>query len=327
MKNQIRLAIFAVLGSILFFIIKFLNDSLSNNIPLSRIQSETGSNTNVTTFAQLSVANERISLPMLIIPALNVDLVPIPLYPVLGIQSRESYVSRRRLLESLGDALSANEIRALYMFLHAAPEQVGLSRSDYNGVGDVLLLKIEDQKILPEDYSDHLVFMFLDETRDKTWRDYCLQHLGTVYRRMPEEKRPIIKQTYLDALEPGSIYAGTALISMRRSAGEPDLPPAFIVEKAFEVASSGSYDDAERLTGLHVAAEFNHPEAVKLAREIVSSQHSASFRSAALAVIGSHGEQSDLALLERYVKSSDIRIRTAANAAMQKLLAENNKDL
>jgi hypothetical protein len=262
---------------------------------------------------------ERIPLPNPELPGIDARLVPAHLHPLLGWQNSGGYVPRRRLIESLGQNLSADEIRSLVMFIHAKPDQVGLTESDFNAVGDVVLLKLEDQKQVPADYTDHLVVLFYDESRNPTWRDYCIQHLGTVYQRTPEEKRPVIRQLYLDTLEPGSDFAGTTLLSMKRSTGTDDLPKEFVAEKAMEVASSDAYGDAERLSALHVATEFNHPDAVTLARQIVRSKQTALFRSASLAVIGMMGNETDKPLLEKYVKSSDIRLRTAASAALQRL--------
>ncbi len=266
---------------------------------------------------------ERISLPKTIIPELNASLALAHLQPLLGWQNAGGYVPRRRLVESLGQNLSADEIRALVMFLYAKPAQVGLAENDYNAVGDVVLLKLEDQKQLPADYTDHLVVMFYDQSRNHTWRDYCIQHLGTVYQRTPEEKRPGIRQLYLDTLEPGSSFAGTTLLSMKRSAGTADLPKEFVAEKAMAVASSDAFGDAERLSALHVAAEFNHPDAITFARQIVSSKHTALFRSASLAVIGMAGDETDKPLLEKYVKSSDIRLRVSAVEALKRLTRES----
>ncbi|MGE4489991.1 MAG: HEAT repeat domain-containing protein, partial [Kiritimatiellales bacterium] len=223
------------------------------------------------------------------------------------------------LVEALGRDLSADEVRSLIMFIHARPEQVGLTENDYNAVGDVVLLKLEDQKQLPADYSDHLVVMFHDQSLNPTWRDYCIQHLGTVCPRVALEKQPVIRQLYLDALEPGSRFAGTTLLSMKRSAGTPGLTKEFVAEKAMAVASSDAYGDAERLSALHVAAEFNDPNAVQLARQIAGSKHTALFRSASLAVLGMAGDETDRPLLEKYVKSSDIRLRVAAAEALKKL--------
>lgn len=290
----------------------------STNFPITPSQSSVS---HKTFLAVKTAPSARIPLPKTIIPELNSSLVPTYLYPLFGWNSSSGYVPRRRLVESLGQNLSADEIRALFMFIHARPEQVGLTESDYNAVGDVVLLKLEDQKQLPADYSDHLVVLFYDQSRNHTWQDYCIQHLGTVYQRMPQEKRPVIRQLYLDALEPGS-FAGTTLLSMKRSAGTQDLPKEFVAEKAMAVASSDAFSDAERLSALHVAAAFNHPDAVKLARQIVSSKHTALFRSASLAVIGMAGDEPDKPLLEKYVKSSDIRLRTAAAEALKKLNRE-----
>jgi hypothetical protein len=195
----------------------------------------------------------------------------------------------------------------------------GLSDGGFNGVGDVVLLKLEEQETLHPDYTDHLVAMFYDESLNTKWRDYCIQHLGTVYPRTQPDKRPVVDQLYEDAIQPGSQFAGTTLLSMKRSTTGNGLSKEWVAEKAMGVADSTEYSDAERLSALAVAAKFNHPDAVALAREIAPSKHTVTFRMASLAVIGTHGDVSDRPLLEKYSNSSDIRLRTAATEALKNL--------
>jgi hypothetical protein len=270
-------------------------------------------------FAGKNQVAVRIPLPEPVCLELNAGLVPMHLHPLFGWKDIGGYVPRRRFVEALGDTLSADEVAALILFARRKPEDVGLSESDFNGVGDVVLLKLEEQKKLPVDYTDHLVVMFYDESLNPQWRDYCIQHLGTVYPRTAEEKRPVIRQLYNDALASGSAFAGTTLLSMKRSAGTPDLSRDVVAEKAMIVALSDAFSDAERLSALAVAAEFNHPDALDLAREVAVSKRAATFRMASLAVIGRHGDITDQPLLEKYSKSSDIRLRTAATQALQNL--------
>lgn len=261
----------------------------------------------------------RIPLPTPELPELSRDLVPMHLHPLFGWKDIGGYVPRRRLVQSLKHELSDDEVRAMLMFVRSRPEEVGLSDEDFNGVGDVVLLKLEEQKFLHPDYTDHLVVMFYDESLNTQWRDYCIQHLGTVYPRTPADKRPVIEQLYADAMQPGSEFAGTALLSMKRSTDGNGLSREWVAEKAMGVADSTAYSDAERLSALAVAAKFNHPEAVALAREIAPSKRAITFRMASLAVLGTHGDASDRSLLEEYAKSSDIRLRTAASEALKRL--------
>ena len=266
-----------------------------------------------------SDSSARIPLPTPELPSLSRDLIPMYLYPLFGWKDIGGYVPRRRFVEALDHELSADEVRAMLMFVRAKPGDVGLSESGFNGVGDVVLLKLEGQKPLPQDYTDHLVVMFYDESRNATWRDYCIQHLGTVYPRTQPDKRPVIKQLYEDAIQPGSQFAGTTLLSMKRSTDGDGLSKEWVAEKAMSVADSTQYSDAERLSALAVAAKFNHPDAVALARQVAPSKRSITFRMASLAVIGANGDASDRPLLEQYVNSSDIRLRTAATEALKNL--------
>ena len=261
----------------------------------------------------------RIQLPNPELPGLRQDVIPQHLHALFGWKDIGGYLPRRRLVKALDHELSAEEVQALLMFARSKPADVGLSASDFNGVGDVVLLKLEEQEPLPQDYTDHLVVMFYDKTLNTQWRDYCIQHLGTVYPRTPVEKRTVIDQLYEDAIQPGSQFAGTTLLSMKRSTVGNGLSKEWVAEKAMTVANSSQYKDAERLSALAVAAKFNDPDAVVLARQVAPSKRSVTFRMASLAVIGAHGDASDRPLLEQYVNSSDIRLRTASSEALKNL--------
>ncbi len=134
---------------------------------------------------------DRIPLPEPNLPELTAGLVPTRLHPLFGWKNIGGYVPRRRMVESLGDNLSADEVRALLMFARSKPDEVGLSEGDFNGVGDVVLLKLEEQKNLHPDYTDHLVVMFYDESLNSMWRDYSIQHLERSIRRLLLVNNPL----------------------------------------------------------------------------------------------------------------------------------------
>ncbi len=322
MRKHCFIAVAVIAVCLAFLLVNKPKEALGE-VPVSTTASSVVEGEVLRTPELLSVARvesvDRIPLPKPKLPELTADLVPTHLHSLFGWKNIGGYVPRRRMMESLGDTLSTDEVRALLMFARSKPDEVGLSEDDFNGVGDVVLLKLEEQKNIHPDYTDHLVVMFYDESLNSMWRDYCIQHLGTVYKETPSDKQPVIRQLYSDALEPGSSFAGTAILSMKRSVGTSGLPEQDVAEKATKVAKSKQYSDAERLSALAVAAEFNHPDAVGLAREIVVSKRSATFRMASLAVIGMCGDESDQALLEKYSTSSDIRLRTAASEALKNL--------
>jgi hypothetical protein len=325
MKKYCFIAVAVIAVCVAFFLLKKPNEA-SGELPVAHVASSVTETKGLRKSESPSVARteliSRIPLPEPEPPELTASLVPTHLHPLFGWKNIGGYVPRRRMVESLGDNLFADEVRALILFARSKPSEVGLSKDDFNGVGDVVLLKLEGQKQLPADYSDHLVVMFYDESRNPQWRDYCIQHLGTVYPRTSVEKHPVIRQLYEDAIKPGSTFAGTALLSMKRSPEGSELSNVLVAGKAMTVADSTQHNDAERLSALHVAAEFNHPKAIDLAREIAVSTRSATFRMASLAVIGQRGNESDLALLEKHSKSSDIRLRTAATEALKNLSRE-----
>lgn len=253
--------------------------------------------------------------------AVNSQTIPEILHFLFGWGGQDGgYQKRVRLVRQLPRDLSFNEVSALVEFLYMQPDQVGLTEQDYNGVGDAVMEKIESQQQMHPDYTDHLVLIYYDEAYSEMWRDYCLQHVGSAYRRVAQWKRPVLRQLYDDATASGSVMAGTALLAMRNSVGGGGISSGDVRSSALAVADDPAFRDSSRLTAMLVASELGSPEALELAREIVDSRGlTAHFRVAAIASIGMQGNSADLELLQKYAQSSDFRFRMAAEAALKKL--------
>lgn len=232
-----------------------------------------------------------------------------------------SYPERCRLLRGLGEALSAAEVDALLAFIVATPESVGLDRAHFNSVADKAVIALERQVAVPSAFVEALAGMAVAEGGDPTWRDYCVQHLGVLYATATSAERDRIWVVWTDALAADSGMAGTVVLALRRNIGAPGVEAARVAELAGGVALDERQSDPARLTALLAAAELGHAEMLPLAREIAVSRRSTSLRMAALATMGMLGDGSDRGLLERYAGSSDMRLRTAARAALENIAA------
>jgi HEAT repeat protein len=89
--------------------------------------------------------------------------------------------------------------------------------------------------------------------------------------------------------------------------------------KAYTTARNDSVKAASRVTALQVGAALEDSRMLPLARQIMSEQTDVQLRMSALAVLGSQGEADDILILRRYDDSSDIRLRSAARAALEQL--------
>ncbi len=128
-----------------------------------------------------------------------------------------SYQTRCIFVNGLKIGLQEYEKDALLRFLASSPEEVGLSRSHYNSVGDKVLGALERQYSIQPELVDLLVDTFNDQDCDFTWRDYCVQHLGVLYASGGAAgKRELIRSVWQEAIRPESRMAGTVVLALYR---------------------------------------------------------------------------------------------------------------
>ena len=252
-----------------------------------------------------------------------VDLATVPLrLHTLFNGAETGYPMRCRFVKALGTALPEAEVAALLLFVTSTPEAVGMSRGHFNSVADKVLNKLEEQDHVPPVLIDHLMGMFYDESGDYTWRDYCIQHLGSLYSTPTADgKREAIRRVFKDAAHPDVGMAGTVALALRNNMNQEGISPELASQTAATVALDENQDDADRLTAMLAAAELGNSEMLTLARRIVGSKNSIHFRMSSMAAMGMLGDTSDLPTLEKYTSSSDMRLRLAAQAAVKKINA------
>lgn len=230
------------------------------------------------------------------------------------------YIARCRFVKSLGTSLSDAEIASMLLFITSTPEAVGMNRGHFNSVGDKVINKLEEQVSVPPVLIDHLMAMFYDESGDYTWRDYCVQHLGSIYSTSAADgKREAILQLFKDAAHPDVGMAGTAALALKNNVGQEGISSELAAQSAATVALDETQDDADRLTAMLTAAELGNREMLTLALRVVESKNSIHFRMSSMATIGILGDTSDLPTLEKYTSSPDMRLRIASQAAVKKI--------
>jgi len=95
---------------------------------------------------------------------------------------------------------------------------------------------------------------------------------------------------------------------------------SFYLQKIEKTKSEEDIEDA-----LWVFAELNEKDtnALEFAKDILQQHKSFDIKHSAIGVIGTHGSQKDIELLEKYLKSKNGEIRDVAKTSLQRLLKEN----
>jgi len=172
----------------------------------------------------------------------------------------------------------------------------------------------------PRELAGHLVAMYNDRTHDEVWRDYCIQHLGDIYMEIGDEagRENARRALWRSVDERQGSIPGTGLIALFNVCGQKGFEKEQTTAKALELVHSQEYGEPAKITALQICAKLGEKAVLQDARKMVASA-SIPIRISAMACLGMLGNQSDLELLKASEFSTDIRLRTAAQAAMKKL--------
>ena len=252
--------------------------------------------------------------------------VPQSMHVLTGIDKKATYHHRIDAADAIISKLPSREKQLLLFFLHKRLEDDNLKNLQFNAVKNQVIMALMRQKPFPQELIFHLIAIYNDEKMDMVMRDYCIQFLGQTYGKISEKKYKLaVKKTLFDALKFKQNIAGAAIIAIDGLVEEPEITRAEIAEAAYSLASDEKASHIVKVPALQIAAKHNHPEALNLARSILSQDSRTShlpviLKMSAIATIGMKGNSEDVALIEKYRKSSDTRLRTAAKAALKKLL-------
>jgi hypothetical protein len=235
------------------------------------------------------------------------------------LEKKKSLQTRLEALRKAGSPWSFAEVQALYVFLYETPQDAGLAQGDLNALKNEVLNRLKSQEGETIPLIRHMMNLYCDKSQDPVWREYCVQHLGTVFKNASLYQGQLLT-LFDDALnEKEGSLAGTTLIAMDQNVGVAGLSEESLAEKALAIAGSPSYNAASRTTALQIAARYNDRRALSLARAILNGKNDTHLMVSALAVLGQMGEAQDRSTLNAFVNSSDIRLRGAATAALTKI--------
>jgi hypothetical protein len=184
-----------------------------------------------------------------------------------------------------------------------------------------------------QEFPMHLVAMYYEMDLDITWRDYCIQFLGQCYDQIDTYKnKTLVLETLFAALKDKQNIAAPVIIAIDGLSEHLGFVRSEIAEEAYKLASDDATANIVKIPALQIAAKYKHPEAANLARQLLTTPRQLNsaprlpntvpvmLKMSAIATIGAHGNNRDIEILNKYRKSADIRLRTAAKAAIKKLL-------
>lgn len=238
-----------------------------------------------------------------------------------GSETVPSHAARLQAVRALSKALSSNEVHALYGLLDRKSGEDPATPAERNALKNDVVNALKMQKVMPADLPARLIAMFNDPAHDAVWRDYCIQHLGSVYAdttplAMQEQARQTL---WAAASEKQGPIPGTALIALANLSGQPGFEKARIAALALTLVRSPDYGEPAKITAFQICAKLGEQAVLPDARQQMSNG-SVLIRVSALACVGFLGDQSDLAALRTLESNSDIRLRTAAQAAIKRLI-------
>ena len=240
---------------------------------------------------------------------------------IIGQDKTKNYYIRVRAIHNLPTNLPNEQIEAFYKFLYTRLEKQNLKDLEFNALKNELVLELMKQKVKPKELAGHLVKMYQDKTFDPTWRDYCVQFFGKWYAAAPRNKarKEMLKNLWIAATETNNSCGGTAVTMLIRMLDTGDVDRKKLSKAAYKVLTAKDSVLPNKISSLQVCAELKNAKALPIARQIMKSNAHKILKMSAIAAIGMLGDRSDLPMLYELSKSTDIRSRGPAKAAIKKI--------
>ena len=232
-------------------------------------------------------------------------------------EAAENYDARYRAAESLTRQLLRTDARRLIEWLMDPVDPLppmAAAAIRHETTNQLIKAGLELDAL-----NDALTRSFNDPRQSEVWRDYCLQHFGTLLQLLDQGRATAAQDFLWQATdERTGAMAGTALIALQRNL-EHGVPQSQLADRAAEIAADTRFGGGTRATALQILAEFDDVRALPPARAVLETSRDVLLRVSALGVLGTMGEARDANLVERYMQSSIPVLRSVAVTAQGQL--------
>ena len=258
-------------------------------------------------------------------PQVVISSLPDEIKLIIGDSKNQHYIPRVRAIHALPSNLPPDQIQACYEFLYKKLDSQPLPNLQFNGLKNELVLALMRQKRKPVELSAHLVKMYRDKSFDTTWRDYCVQFFGKWYPDAPKnDARREMGEALWDALknERRNSIAGAASSQLCFLSGRfPEFDKKAVSAASFEALNDPKCANISKVALLQTCAVLGNEKALPIARKLATGEREPLLKASAIAAIGMLGGKDDLELLRQFERAQDIRLRTPAKAAIEKIEA------
>lgn len=232
-----------------------------------------------------------------------------------------SYTARCLALKALRVPLADQECAALRDFLERHDGGIPLPREELNGLKNAVVNRLRQQEAGSPALAQALLRMADDKRHDEVWRDYCVQHLGGMCEVLEDSRlrQEVGALLWTASRETQGSIGGTALIALFQNRNTPGIERSRVAERALEVCKDSKAGEAVRMTAFQICADLGDKRVLPPARQVVDAKANVPLRMSAIAVLGKLGDETDRERLKPCANSTDVRLRTAARAALARL--------
>jgi hypothetical protein len=220
----------------------------------------------------------------------------------------------------MGEKLDDSTITALCKFLQLHPADFENNLGGLRYLKNEILNILRNQQPLPVHLADAITAVAADHGQDLVTRDYAVQHLAALCRRISDEGAQIpsnVVSLLFELTGEKSTVAGTALIALHHLSACPvGIEGEKVDAVALNFARDSQCSPAVRMTALQVCSQRHVSAILPTAKEIALSSDAMSMRLSAIAVIGALGAPSD-AIIIRNIRSDEKLIKDAIANAMK----------
>ncbi len=229
------------------------------------------------------------------------------------------YLARASALRSISRRrdLSPGDVAALMGYLVATNDTMGASRTA--GLKNDVLNLLRNQDEVPRDLAQVLVEMIECGEYDATITDYCIQHLGAMWRDFAGEgeKAQVRAALVAAASRRDLAYAGTALFALADEPGPSQFARGRLRALTVSLLRDESANELARISAIQLAGRSGYKEALPSVRRILSASRPPTVLAmASVGALGSLGGPEDVPLLEELRDSGGVRLRPAVESAL-----------
>lgn len=244
---------------------------------------------------------------------------------ILG-SSNSSYEKRFQAIKHLGNGVIFRHADQLISFLKSSESDQLISDSELFTIKNNLTDKVIESKQIDHRMPGLFLSVLANQDQSIVWRDYVIQKVPHVIGFCNRSERSQLIDLMWSALsDRRGVLAGTALIALLRMSNDlEEIRISRIYAIALQIASDSTYSEGSRLSALGIAEKGGDSTVYRLAEEILNDTGSDSglLCMSAISVLSKDSNENHRMLFEELMTHSDYRLRTAAKAAIKRLLQQ-----